>query len=279
LPPAPRRLLITVAHPDDETFGTGSTIAHYAAAGIEVHVVCASRGEEGEIAPGSSATPETLGDVREAELRAAAELMGVKQVHLLGYRDSGMVPVEEVENPDAFVNANEADLMVKLTRLIRDIRPHVVVTMPLDGGTGHGDHIRISEATTRAFKLAAHPGYLEPGGLVHSPTKLYYHEIPRSVMQKFMEAIEQSNPEMLQFMLDAGIDKFGVDDEDIAAKIDVSDVLDTRIKAIAMHESQDSPFNLIPEDMIPMALGTDYFTRAIPAWTGGEPEDDLFVGL
>jgi len=279
LPPAPRRLLVSVAHPDDETFGTGSTIAHYAAAGVEVHVVCATRGEEGEIAPGSDATSETLGDVREAELRDAAEIMGVSKVHLLGYRDSGMVPVEEVENPDAFVNANEADLMVKLTRLIRDIRPHVVVTLPLDGGTGHGDHIRISEATTRAFKLAAHPGYIVPGGLTHAPSKLYYHEIPRSVMQKFMEAIEQNNPEMFRFMLDAGIDKFGVDDDEIAAKIDVSGVLDTRIRAIASHASQESPFNLIPEDMIPVALGTDYFTRAIPGWNGGEPETDLFTGL
>lgn len=279
MPPAPRRLLISVAHPDDETFGTGSTIAHYAAAGVEVHVVCATRGEEGEIAPGSEATPETLGEVRERELREAAEIMGVHKVHLLGYRDSGMVPIEDVKNPAAFVHANEADLMVKLTRLIRDIRPHVVVTMPLNGGTGHGDHIRISEATTRAFKLAAHPGYIEPGGLTHAPTKLYYHEIPRSVMQQFMEAIEQSNPEMMQFMLDAGIDKMGVEDDEVAAKIDVSGVLDTRIKAIARHASQDSPFNMIPEDMIPMALGTDYFTRGIPDWSGGEPETDLFAGL
>ena len=79
--------------------------------------------------------------------------------------------------------------MVKLTRLIRDIRPHVVITMAPDGGTGHADHIRISDATTRAFKLAAHPGYMEPGGLTHAPTKLYYFQIPRSVMRQFMEAV------------------------------------------------------------------------------------------
>jgi LmbE family N-acetylglucosaminyl deacetylase len=279
LPPAPRRLLITVAHPDDETFGMGSTIAHYAARGVEVQVVCATRGEMGEIAPGSDATPETLGDVREAELRAGAAIMGVSKVHMLGYRDSGMIPAEDNDDPASFVNASEADLMVKLTRLIRDIRPHVVLTMAPDGGTGHADHIRISDATTRAFKLAAHPGYMEPGGLTHAPTKLYYFQIPRSVMRQFMEAVEKKNPAMMKFMRDAGLGKFGVDDEEIAAKIDVSAVIETRIKAIKCHASQESPFDMIPEDMVPMALGTDYFTRGIPGWTGGEPEDDVFVGL
>ncbi|MBT3943773.1 MAG: hypothetical protein HOC77_13555 [Chloroflexi bacterium] len=279
MPAAPRRLLISVAHPDDETFGMGSTIAHYAAQGIEVHVVCATRGEEGEIASGSDATPETLGDVREAELREAAEIMGVKKVHLLGYRDSGMVPVEEIENPDAFVNANEADLLVKLTRLIRDIRPHVVVTMPPDGGTGHPDHIRINQATTRAFKLAAHPGYMEPGGLVHSPTKLFYKEYPRARMREFIEAVTKGRPEMAEPIRQSGIDKFGVEEDVISTKIDVSDVLETRIKANACHASQGSPFDMIPPEMVPTVLGTDYFTRAIPAWTGGELESDLFVGL
>ncbi len=279
MPPAPRRLLVTVAHPDDETFGMGSTIAHYAAAGVEVHVACATRGEAGEIAPESDATPETLGDVREAELRTAADVLGVKTVHLLGFKDSGMIPAEENDDPDAFVNANEADLMVKLTRLIRDIRPHVVVTMPPDGGTGHPDHIRINEATTRAFKLAAHPGYIEPGGLVHAPTKLFYREYPRSRWLMFLDAIKSARPEMAEKILASGMDKFGIDDDAISAEIDVSDVLETRIKANSCHVSQGSPFDMVPAEVLPDVLGTDYFTRAIPGWTGGEPEDDLFVGL
>lgn len=279
MPPAPRRLLVTVAHPDDETFGMGSTIAHYAAAGVEVHVACATRGEVGEISPESDATPETLGDVREGELRSAADVLGVKKVHLLGFRDSGMIPAEENDDPAVFINANEADVIVKLTRLIRDVRPHVVVTMGPDGGTGHPDHVRIGEMTTRAFKLAAHPGYIEPGGLVHSPSKLFYSQIPRSRMRMFIEAIESVNPEMLEMMRKSGIDNFGVDDDEISAEIDVSDVVETRLKANACHVSQGSPFDMLPPDMIPMALSADYFTRAIPAWNGGEVERDLFAGL
>lgn len=279
MPPALRRMLVTVAHPDDETFGSGSTIAHYAAAGVEVHVGCATRGEAGEIAPESDATPETLGEVREAELRAAADVLGVHRVHLLGFRDSGMIPADQNDDPDAFINANEADVIVRLTRLIRDVRPHVVLTMAPDGGTGHPDHVRISELTTRAFKLAAHPGYMEPGGLVHAPSKLYYGQIPRSVMLGFMDAIAAEHPEMLEQMRQMGIDKFGVDDDGISTRVDVSDVIETRLKANACHVSQGSPFDMLPPDMIQRALSTDYFTRAIPAWTDGEQESDLFVGL
>ncbi len=272
-------MLITVAHPDDETFGSGSTIAHYAAAGVEVHVGCATRGEAGEIAPESDATPETLGDVREAELRSAADVLGVHRVQLLGFRDSGVIPADQNDDPAVFINANEADVIVKLTRLIRDVRLHVVLTMASDGGTGHPDHVRISELTIRTFKLAAHPGYMEHGGLVHAPSKLYYGQIPRSVMQGFMDAIAAEHPEVLEQMREMGIDKFGVDDDEISTRVDVSDVIETRLKANACHVSQGSPFDMLPPDMLQMALSTDYFTRAIPGWTGGEQGNDLFVGL
>ncbi len=103
--------------------------------------------------------------------------------------------------------------------------------MAPDDGTGHPDHIRITELTTRVFKLAAHPGYMEPGGLVHAPTKLYYTQIPRSVMLGFMDAIAAERPQMLEM----GIDKFGVDDDEISARVDVSDVIETRLKANACH--------------------------------------------
>lgn len=268
-------MLVTVAHPDDETFGMGSTIAHYAASGVEVHVACATRGEAGEIAPGSDATVETLGEVREAELRAAAEVLGAHRVHLLGFRDSGMIPAEQNGDPNVFINAPEADVIAALTRLIRDVRPLVVVTMPPDGGTGHPDHIRICQLTTKAFKLAAHPGYIEPGGIVHAPAKLYYKEYP----QAFIEAVATVRPEMMEHLRQSGIDKFGVDDDAISAEIDVSDVLATRMKANACHVSQGSPFDMLPPEMVPEVLGTDYFTRAIPSWNGGEKERDLFAGL
>ena len=100
-----QRLLAIFAHPDDEAFGTGGTLACYAATGAEVTLVCATRGEVGEIADPSYATRETLGQVREGELRCAAETVGVREVIFLGYRDSGMAGTAENRDPRAFVNA------------------------------------------------------------------------------------------------------------------------------------------------------------------------------
>ena len=98
-------LLALFAHPDDEAFGTGGTLSQYAAAGADVILVCTTRGEVGEIAEGTGATPETLGEVREAELRCAAETVGVRELIFLGYRDSGMAGTPENAHPRAIVNA------------------------------------------------------------------------------------------------------------------------------------------------------------------------------
>ena len=94
-----RTLLALFAHPDDEAFGTGGTIARYASDGTCVTLVCTTRGEVGEIAEGTGATPETLGEVREGELRCAAETMGISELIFLGYRDSGMVDTPENADP------------------------------------------------------------------------------------------------------------------------------------------------------------------------------------
>jgi LmbE family N-acetylglucosaminyl deacetylase len=102
-----KRLLGVFAHPDDETFGPGSVLARYAHEGVDVMVVCTTRGEVGEIAPGSEATPETLGEVREGELRRAAGVLGVKEVISMGYRDSGMPGSGDNRHPQAFINARK----------------------------------------------------------------------------------------------------------------------------------------------------------------------------
>ena len=105
-----KRLLAIFAHPDDETFGAGSTLAHYASLGVDVSLVCATRGEVGEIAPGVDATPDTLGQVREQELRAALKILGVRSLTLLGYRDAGMEGTADNRNSSAFINAPEPEV-------------------------------------------------------------------------------------------------------------------------------------------------------------------------
>src|SRR5690242_14030608 len=130
------RLLLVVAHPDDETFGCGSVLLHATTRGVETVVACATRGELGEIAPGVHVEPGGLGDVREEELRAAAAASGVSRVELLGWRDSG------VDGPAAtgsLAAAAADDVAETVARVIDEVRPSVVITP--DGRDGHRDHV------------------------------------------------------------------------------------------------------------------------------------------
>src|SRR3954449_13218879 len=115
-------LLAIFAHPDDEAFTTGSRLATYAAAGAEVVLVCAPRGEVGEISDPALATPETLGQVREGELRCATAALGLSDLILLNYRDSGMIGTAYNTDPRAFMNAEADEVVSQLVGIIRRIK-------------------------------------------------------------------------------------------------------------------------------------------------------------
>lgn len=159
-----KRLLFAFGHPDDEANLAGSTIAKYSAEGAAVLVVIATRGEVGDIAPGSDATAATIGAVREAELRASVAVLGAS-LELLDYRDSGMPGAPENADPRAFVQSPEAEVVGKLATLMRRHRPHVVVTFDENGGYGHPDHITISQTTTLAFHVCGDRHYVDPASL------------------------------------------------------------------------------------------------------------------
>src|SRR5205814_53342 len=142
------------AHPDDEGTVSGAML-HYSTLGIEPGLVCATRGEVGEISDPALATPENLGEVREGEMRAAAEELGVHNLWFLGYRDSGMAGTPENQDPRAFAQAMAAEVVGKLVAIIRQFRPQVIVTFDETGGYGHPDHIAIYRHTTSAFHVAA----------------------------------------------------------------------------------------------------------------------------
>ncbi|MER3515271.1 MAG: GlcNAc-PI de-N-acetylase, partial [Chloroflexota bacterium] len=151
-----RSLLSVFAHPDDESFGVGGTLAYYAAQGHRV-ALGATRGDVGEIADPALATPQTLGDVRTAELNCAAQVLGVSKIILLGYRDSGMAGTPENQDPRAFMNAPAEEVVERLVGIIRRLRPQVVITFDPYGGYGHPDHIAIHRHTVAAFHAAGDP--------------------------------------------------------------------------------------------------------------------------
>jgi LmbE family N-acetylglucosaminyl deacetylase len=274
-----RRLLAVVAHPDDETFGAGSVLAWAAGQGAEVTVACGTRGEAGEIAPGSAATPESLGDVREAELRAAAKTLGVARVELLGYRDSGMAGTAENGHPDALINAPQEDVAALVVRVTRSVRPHVVITMEPGGGYGHPDHIRMTEIAVRAFGLAGDAAYSAAGaGPPWRPERLYYFGFKRSLMRAVFEHMRSINPDSDLLRIDTA--KMGIPDEDVTTVLDTSPYTATRHAAIAEHRSQGPPpFEMLPDHLYREFFEKDYLVRAEPPWEGGEPETSLFQGL
>ena len=130
-------LLAVFAHPDDESFGAGGMLALHARKGVHVALVCATRGEMGEIADESLATRETLGDVRMVELQKAADTLGVTELINLNYRDSGMAGTADNDHPRAFAGIPEDEVVSRLVGIIRRLKPQVVVTFDPNGGYGH----------------------------------------------------------------------------------------------------------------------------------------------
>jgi N-acetyl-1-D-myo-inositol-2-amino-2-deoxy-alpha-D-glucopyranoside deacetylase len=272
-------LLAIFAHPDDEAFGTGGTLARYASEGVATTLVCATRGEVGEIAEGTGATPETLGEVRENELRCAAETMGVREVIFLGYRDSGMAGTVENQHPQAFVNAPAEEVVRQLVAIIRRVRPEVVVTFEPHGGYGHPDHIAIHNHTVAAFHAAADPAKYPELGVPWQAARLYYTAIPRSFFQRMvdeMKALGMDTGEFSWLEEDGGR---GWPDENITAVVDVSNTVEAKWQALHCHRTQFGPGNLfrrLPDKTVKEMMSRETFSQAWPPPNGGPVASSLF---
>ncbi len=155
--PAARTLLVVLAHPDDESFGSGGTLARYGAEGVAVHYACATRGECGTVDPALLAAGESGAALRTGELLCAADALGLAGVHFLGHRDSGMPGTPDNRRPHALVQAPPARVTGQIVAIIRALRPQVVLTFPPYGGYGHPDHIRVHETALAAFHAAGNP--------------------------------------------------------------------------------------------------------------------------
>jgi LmbE family N-acetylglucosaminyl deacetylase len=257
---AGRRLLLVVAHPDDETFGCGSVIAEAAAGGAHVTVCCATRGEAGELASGCSLDGGTLADLRVRELHEAGAALGAAEVIVLDFVDSGMAGEAADET---LVGAPLAAVVEAVATVLERVKPHVVVTLDPSGGDGHRDHIRIGEATTAAARRAA------PNASV------YYWCVTRSLLQRWLACLHDANPGSGHLALDTGA--LGRPDDEITTVVDVGPHIERRLQAIGMHASQRSPYEDMPEDLVEAFLGHDRFVRVEPPWTGGQRETALHL--
>jgi len=275
------------AHPDDESYGAGGTLARYAAEGVSVHIVVVTDGAAGSAR--SQTAPDHgrhLAQVRAAELAKAAAALGVAGLVQLPYRDSGMRGSPENDDPQALIQQPEKDLIVKLIDIIRRLRPHVVITHDPFGGYGHPDHIRVSDAVTTAFHAADDPaaGPARDGPAPYRPYKLYYTAMDRRAIRFVVRILLFLGKDPTRFgrNQDLNLLEMSQMDTPIHARIDTRAWAAERDAAIRAHASQYGNMPLLLR-MLPTFLrhrlwGSETFSRAYPP-PGKEIETDLFAGL
>ena len=289
---AARRLLLVHAHPDDETLTTGGTIARYVAEGAEVTVLTCTLGEEGEVIGDDWAElvadrADQLGGYRILELTRALAALGVAAPRFLGraghWRDSGMAGTPSAENPRAWVNADPDEAVSALVAVIRELRPHVVVTYDPVGGYGHPDHIAVHERVTAAIEAAATDAYPEAGEPWATP-KLYWTVTEESALREGLAALGEIPAEWV-VPFAGGLPS--VPDEQVTTAVDVSGVLDAKRAAMAAHATQvivapDGASFALSNLIAQSVFAEEHFVLvrgALGEVDGSGRERDLFAGL
>jgi N-acetyl-1-D-myo-inositol-2-amino-2-deoxy-alpha-D-glucopyranoside deacetylase len=300
VPPAHRRLLLVHAHPDDESIGTGATMAKYVAEGAHVTLVTCTLGEEGEIlrpelSQLAADQGDQLGGWRITELDRAMAELGVTDHRFLGgagrFRDSGMMGTPANFKPRAFWLADSDrsvfyDAVLALVDVIREVRPQVVVTYDDFGGYGHPDHIMAHRVTTAAVTAASQDGYESVGGEPWTVSKLYWTAMPRSVMVAGLEALREVPNSPFAGIESVDDIPFVVDDEVVTTCVDASAHVEAKAAALVAHASQistDGPFFALSNNLGQKTWGTEHY-RLVSGSPGGERdadgrETDLFGGI
>jgi len=240
---ANRRLLISFAHPDDESFGLGAAIGKWVDEGVDVYLICATNGDVGTIPDSMKDTYDTVADLRLSELDCANKVLKFKDIFKLGYRDSGMMGSETSKHPESLWTqweTNPEKVTRDVTKVIRQIRPHVVITFNKYGGYGHPDHIAIQRATVKAFDCASDASFDVDGLEPYQPQKLYYSAFPKITlhMRIWNTRLRGKDPRRMGVNKDIDIVKILDHVEPIHTKIPISDYIDVWEEASMCHASQ-----------------------------------------
>ncbi|SDN76466.1 N-acetylglucosaminyl deacetylase, LmbE family [Klenkia soli] len=269
----PLTLMAVHAHPDDEATSTGGVLARYAAEGVTtVLVTCTdgALGDAGTVKPGEEghSTAEVVA-LRAAELAESCRILGITHAHQLGYHDSGMMGWPQNDAEGAFWTTPLEEPVARLAELIRRHRPDVVVTYDENGFYGHPDHIQAHRITVAALEATG------------SDARLYYSTIRRSDFARFGELMREAGEEFPEPEEGQEQPGWGVDDDQVAADVDVTAFAQAKRDALAAHTSQvENIFFLkLPLEVFTAAMGREAFVQARPARTDAVLHDDLFHGL
>ena len=233
-------LLAVLAHPDDEAFRCGGTLALLARGGVKVHLLTATRGEAGSCGEPPLCSPEELPALREQELRCACAALDVAPPRLLDYRDGALARVDEEE------------AVGQVLAMIQDLRPQVLLTWPPDGLSGHPDHVAVSRWTALAFQRAAGPG-------PDAPAALYHLAVPRSVARAL-----------------GLVHLHAIPDKAVTLAVDVTDAWAQKMAAIHCHRTQagESPILQASEARHRLFLGREHYQRV-----EARQQHDFFLDL
>lgn len=267
-----RTLVAIFAHPDDEAFGTGGTLAKYASEGVDVHLVIATRGEAGQIANPAVTPTRPMSLLREQELRRACECFGITQLHMLNY----------IDGQTALVPPSEA--VLQIVRLLRSLKPQVVISFGPEGIYGHFDHLVVHRWSSAAVQLAAQAGYWPEAGPAHTVAKFYHRAMPQQQVDQMEEHVGRGAVSMdgIPFPF------VGYPMSQITTVIDARDHAQAKLNGIRCYQSQLSPETpMLEADFDPLAnawFWQETFILAnangkLPRLTGQEKEDDLFAGV
>lgn len=264
------KLMAIMAHPDDESMGTGGIMAKYAAEGVETNLLTATRGERGWFGPPEDNPGlEAIGKIREAELQNAADVLGIKEVTLLDYIDG------ELDKADF------DEVVCQMVAEIRRVRPDVVVTFDHQGVYGHPDHIAMTQFATAAVMAAANPGYrpAQQDLQSHQVSKLYY----MSATSHTKEAFEAGFGELSMDVNGEQRPFIAWPDWAITARIDTTEYRRQVWQAVECHMSQLPAYNVLkdlPDEHHKSMWGDQAYYRVFSLVNGGsETETDLFEGL
>jgi LmbE family N-acetylglucosaminyl deacetylase len=284
--PEQRSLIFVGAHPDDESFGPGGTLAHYAAAGAKVYYACATRGEVGEASAEHLAGHASTGDMRWSEMVCAGKALGLTDVMHLGYRDSGMPGSPDNTAAGALAAAPLDEVTGRVVKVLRELRPQVVMTFDPIGGYRHPDHIAIHRATNKAFLAAGDAAQYPETGPAYHPQKLYYVVFPQGLLKLATRLMPLIGRDPRKFGTNHDIDLVDLTGVEfpINAVIKLgSQAKEAKRAASACHRSQVSG-GPTARGLVGLAFrlgaGRESFMRAVPEPKPGERrERDLFEGV
>lgn len=234
-----KTILAVLAHPDDETFGLGGTLALYAKKGFDVYYLCATRGEAGTVDEEYLKGFKDIAELRTDELMRAAKILGLKHVFFLGYRDSDMPGSENNKHPEAQVAHSIDEVAGRVVKYIRELKPDIVLTFDPIGGYKHPDHIHIQQATTLAFEKADDASFHPEAGAPFKPRALYYQVFPRGFLKWAIRLLPLFGKDPRKQGRNGDIDLTDlIADFPIHVRMDLRSVSQIKRHASAQHASQ-----------------------------------------